>query len=94
MVIKTWLICFDVSDDKQRRQVVKTLLGHGLRVQRSVFEVTTSSDEQLQRLRTQLLEFLEPTDDLRLYRLCADCRKRSINLNGGKIADFPLAVIL
>lgn len=37
-MIKLWLICYDVKDDKRRTQLAKLLEQHCERVQYSVFE--------------------------------------------------------
>lgn len=92
--MQVWLVCFDISDDRRRRRVGKFLQAVGLRVQRSVFEVSLRSPTQLTALISQLREQLDDTDDLRFYRLCKQCQHRSINVQNGPIADFPLAIVL
>lgn len=92
--MQVWLVCFDISDDRRRRRVSKYLQAFGLRVQRSVFEVSLRSPTQLTSLKNQLRDQLDDSDDLRFYRLCKQCRSKSINLQDGPIADFPLAIVL
>jgi len=46
-----FLVCFDISDDRMRYRVGKELAHYGLRVQRSVFEITLRSGEELTALR-------------------------------------------
>ena len=90
----TYLACFDITDNRNRRRVSAILEEYGLRVQRSVFEVSIDSSRQLASLTNRLSKYLEQGDDLRFYNLCADCRASSVNTTGGKIADFPLAVVV
>jgi len=89
-----YLACFDITDDRSRRRVSTILEEYGLRVQRSVFEISVDTPSDLKSLKTRLTKLLETGDDLRFYNLCADCRTRSVNATGDRIADFPLAVIV
>lgn len=93
-MIHTYLACFDISNDYSRRRVALLLEEHGLRVQRSVFEISVHSDEQLRSLRKSLNYWLDSDDDLRFYHLCAACRKQSSDSQGNDIATFPLTVLL
>ncbi len=73
-----WLICYDVSDDRQRSRVAETLEECGTRVQKSVFEVEASS-AQIGRLAARLERLLDlATDSLRSYPLCEGCRRRAL----------------
>lgn len=89
-----YLACFDISDDRIRYRVGKELNAYGNRVQRSVFEITLDRPEQLEKLRNELLPQLQAGDDLRFYSLCEHCRKRSVNVEGERLACFPAAVVL
>ncbi len=90
----TYLICFDISDDKNRRMISRRLEHEGLRVQYSVFEVAFSSPNDLLLLKDELREWMEAGDDIRFYHLCAACRKKSLSADDQRIAEFPLAVVL
>ena len=93
--METYLICFDISDDTLRRRIAKELLGYGQRVQRSVFEVSVRNPGELDQLRRALAALTEPDDrDIRLYHLCADCRRASNTLDGERIARFPALVVV
>lgn len=89
-----YLACFDISDDKARERVGRELLAHGERVQKSVFEIVVRRPEDLRGLCDKLAPLLEASDDLRFYRLCADCRKQSTGIRGERLADFPAAVVV
>lgn len=86
-----YIACFDISEDKPRAVVAKTLLNYGKRVQHSVFEVAFSganSQGKLKSLIEELEPWLEDTDDLRFYRLCENCCQKSLNVNNEQIAQF------
>ncbi|HPE60233.1 MAG: CRISPR-associated endonuclease Cas2 [Thiothrix sp.] len=90
----TYLACFDITDDRNRRRAGDILEEFGLRVQRSVFEISVDSTQQLEQLRQRLQRWLEPGDDLRFYHLCAACRAASQNADGGRVAEFPLLLLV
>lgn len=92
--MKAYLACFDITDDRTRRQVGLQLLEYGQRVQRSVFEISVTRPEELERIREGILPLLDPDDDVRFYALCEHCRKGSKNAEGERIASFPAAVVL
>lgn len=93
------LVTYDVSTmertgQKRLRQVAKVCVNHGQRVQKSVFECWLSN-EHLVRLRQQLLDIIEPTEDsVRFYFLGSNWqykvehygKKDSINMDDPLIA--------
>ena len=96
------LVCFDISDDKLRSKVAKTILEYGQRVQGSVFEVSLRSKKDKKEL-VQRLQRLQPDQeqisadeqfDIRFYPLCKNCQARSSDLNDSQIAISPAAVII
>jgi len=91
--METWLVCFDISDDRIRNRVGKHLLGHGDRVQKSVFEIAVKNRNQLDKIQQELDTFVEDERNIRFYRLCADCRTASETLDGEPIAHFPAVII-
>lgn len=68
-----YIISYDIPDDKRRTRLAKLLEKNGIRVQYSVFEceLTHGQFAGLRRDIEYLLNFEE--DNLRIYRLCADC---------------------
>jgi len=93
-MIHTYLVCFDITDDKNRRFISRRLEHEGLRVQYSVFEVPFATPSDLTHLKNELREWMEPEDDIRFYHLCSACRKKSLSVDDERIASFPLAVVL
>jgi len=72
----TWVLCYDVTDDRRRTKLFKFLEGRGTRVQYSVFEVIGSRQAIDDLLRDALDRCLfDPEEDsLRCYALCDRCR--------------------
>jgi len=66
------VISYDISDDKRRLRVMKTLQDFGSRVQYSVFECRLES-RQLKRLKQQLRPLTrDAQDSIRFYYLSSD----------------------
>jgi CRISPR-associated protein Cas2 len=92
--MNVYLACFDIHDDAIRNRV-GDLLGHyGNRVQKSVFEICLRHAEELEALRRQIHGWIEDGDDVRFYRLCADCRRASADAEGERIACFPSGIVI
>ena len=89
-----YVVCYDISDDKVRERIAKVLLKYGNRVQYSVFEVMLKSQSELNILLYKLRKVADENTDIRLYRLCENCRESSCDLNGERIARMPAVVIV
>ncbi|BBM64577.1 hypothetical protein VA249_12230 [Vibrio alfacsensis] len=72
------LVCFDIEDDKTRRQVGHLLGGYGDRVQRSVFEVLFKNPQECEKVFDELIALLNNGDDLRFYPLCKRCADKAV----------------
>lgn len=89
------LITYDVSvvtDGGQRRlrQVAKTCLDYGMRVQNSVFECEVTP-AQFTVLKSELVDIFDPDNDsLRFYFLGKKGRKRVEHVGAKKVTD-PLS---
>jgi CRISPR-associated protein Cas2 len=71
-----YLIAYDISSDKRRAKVHKTLSGYGQWTQYSLFECFLSEKQYL-KLRRQLADHLEEShDSVRFYALCGSCRHK------------------
>ena len=93
------LICYDVSTvseagRRRLRRVAKVCVGHGVRVQNSVFEVSVT-DVQLLALREKLLSILDAAEDsIRLYRLRQPREKFVEAFGRDRYVDFSDPLIL
>ncbi|WP_456384934.1 CRISPR-associated endonuclease Cas2 [Desulfolithobacter sp.] len=71
-----YIICYDISDNRTRYRVVKTLKGFGYRVQKSVFECPDLTEKQLLDLQAKLEAYIDHgADSIRYFRLCRSCIK-------------------
>lgn len=69
-----YLISYDISSDRLRNKVAKTMEEYGRRVQYSVFECTLS-EKQYRDLRIKLTTLLTDSEKagIRIYRICKNC---------------------
>jgi CRISPR-associated endonuclease Cas2 len=73
----SWLVAYDVSDDRSRRRVARQLEGAGTRELFSVFRVPTSHGRVL-RLVDEITTWLAPTDHLLAVPTCPRCVSRGV----------------
>lgn len=89
-----YVIAFDISDDHVRYKVVKVLLEHCYRVQKSVFEGYLSR-QALDECISRLESLIDPhTDSVRYYQLCAGCSDNVLSSgNSPRIEDIQYMII-
>ncbi len=99
--MNTYLICYDIPDDRDRTRVARLLERYGERVQYSVFEVHLGHTDQLTDLKDRLRDILDQSGgdaddgaDVRFYRLTADALAGSHSLDGAAIGRRAAVVIL
>jgi CRISPR-associated protein Cas2 len=84
-----WLVSYDVRDPKRLRKAAKLMEGRGHRVQYSVFRCWLSRTD-MERLRWELTELLDPADDVLLIPLCSGCVDRIVGIRGAeRPEDWP-----
>jgi len=71
------LACFDICDDRIRYRAVKILKAFGTRVQKSVFECPSLTEEQFLKMQSRLEACIDSLEDsVRYYVLCRKCLNR------------------
>ncbi len=69
------LVSFDVSSDRRRRTVARTLEQYGPKILRSVYDLELPAG-RLDSLAARLTELVEPDDHLVVVPHCPHCRLR------------------
>jgi CRISPR-associated protein Cas2 len=70
------VVIYDVVDNKSRTQLSKTLLGYGVRVQRSAFECHLTQ-RKYESMISDALRFIDESQDLlRVYKLSGSAETR------------------
>lgn len=70
-----YLVAYDISDDRRRTKVHKTLCGFGTWTQFSLFECFLD-DKQLIALRYRIVRLIRDDDNVRIYPLCTACQAK------------------
>ena len=77
------VVVYDISDNKRRERLRKTLLRFGNPVQYSVFECELSA-RQIEKMAKAICSVMSKTEDtVRYYQICKTC-VRSVESFGGK----------
>jgi CRISPR-associated protein Cas2 len=63
------VVVYDIVDNKKRTSIAKTLLGYGVRVQKSAFECHLTQKKYEQMIFHVLEDFDKEVDLLRVYKL-------------------------
>ena len=66
-----WIIAYDISRDRDRAKVAAHLLAHGVRLQRSVFEVAAPDARAMLDDLTGLIR--PDLDVIQAFRQCESC---------------------
>ena len=62
----TYLVCYDIADDKRLRQVFKICLNYGNHLQYSIFECELTPSEKVE-LERELSEVINSSEDQALF---------------------------
>lgn len=84
-----YIVSYDIPDDKRRLRVAKLVLDYGTRVQYSVFECNLD-DRQREEMGKRLEDVISLAEDrLRIYPLCANCKREVVLMGEGKLTEDP-----
>lgn len=86
----TYVIAYDISDDRRRARIAALLQTYGDRIQRSVF-VAAIDNDLLSEVRQRIGEIINPgTDSVYVFRQCAACWE-AVGIHGqATVAEEPL----
>lgn len=88
-----YVIAYDISSDRRRTKVHKTLSGFGEWTQFSLFECYLN-DKELLQLRQRLDKLLVPKEDsVRIYPLCATCESKVDTIGSEKPCEKKTIII-
>ena len=91
----TYLICYDIENDRERTRVARLLERYGERIQYSVFEVHLARQTELLGLKEELRGLVSEADaEIRFYRLTVDALADSSRLDGTPLGRRDLVVIV
>ena len=88
-----YVIAYDISNDKRRTKLHKTLSGFGAWTQYSLFECHLT-DKQYLQLRRRLDQLLQADEDsVRFYMLCASCLAKVETIGSEKPKDETTFIV-
>ena len=91
--VSDYAVVYDISCDKERSRVDKTLKGFGFRVQKSVFECKLDKKGR-EQLREKLRRLNIKTGFIKVYRLEYSLKNEVIGEQKGKNIDNGPAFII
>jgi CRISPR-associated protein Cas2 len=81
-----YTVCYDVSDNRERRGLDKLLKGYGFRIQKSVFECHMSATQK-QSLYAMLAKTVLRTGHVRIYQVYAQGKAKTFGEKAVENAD-------
>ncbi len=77
----TYLISYDIEEDRTRTKLSKLLQGYGVRIQYSVFECSLT-DARFQKLYGEILKLTTEkcAGSVRFYPLCKNCMEKIMTI--------------
>jgi len=92
MTTQFLVVSYDISSNRRRYKVMKTLEGFGARVQFSVFECNLKPRE-IEELRRRLKKLITPEDSVRFYFLGAEDVKRIERLGDERVVEERIFIL-
>jgi CRISPR-associated protein Cas2 len=89
-----YVVAYDISDNRRRTRLFKTLKRYGVAVQESVFECHLTAD-QFVKMRIAVEAVIDPQlDQVRYYNLCEKCAERIQATSASRITSDPDAIVV
>jgi CRISPR-associated protein Cas2 len=86
-------VVYDIVEDRRRARLAAILQGYGQRIQRSLFECDLE-ERHFMRLLRELTDFVEPGDDLRIYRFPQANERNVLILGGLPLVRRPSIIVV
>lgn len=77
-----FVVVYDITDDRRRIKIHKTLKDYGEPVQKSVFEFNAPKSIFQEMLKRSERFLRLDTDSFRVYVICEECRSRTLVVSG------------
>ncbi len=85
-------VAYDVSDDKRRTRLHKTLRRFGQAVQYSVFECWLTR-RQVAEMQEAVARIVAEADSVRYYDLCSACHRQTITFGTAETTELKQTYI-
>ena len=88
-----YLIAYDLSNNRRRTKLHKTLCGFGKWTQFSMFECFLNDTEFI-ALRARINQIIDTSEDnVRIYHICTTCQAKTITLGSKKPHEDKLYLL-
>lgn len=69
-----YVVSYDITSDRRRNKIAKTLEGYGTRIQYSVFECRLT-EKKYKEMYRKLMQLMTDEEDgsIRIYSICGNC---------------------
>ncbi len=69
-----YVVSYDITSDRRRNKIAKTLEGYGTRIQYSVFECRLS-EKKYKEMYRKLMQLMSDEEEgsIRIYFICGNC---------------------
>lgn len=89
-----YIVAYDLTDDRRRDRLARTLLDYGKRIQHSVFAVHLD-EELFERMLARVKSVIDEDEDrVHVFRICGACEERVITFGQGEMPEDPDFVII
>ena len=86
------LVIYDLSDDKRRRELVKSLESYGKRVQESAFEMELANYER-KRMIKEIKSIIDyEADNVRIYNIPKDAIPEIVGIDSSPISETNIII--
>lgn len=83
----TYIVSYDIEDDKVRSSLAKLCEKKGYRLQKSVF-VVQLKQHSLKTFLMQIEKIAKKSGKVAVFRLCAGCREQSVQMGDNEPAFY------
>jgi len=81
------IVAYDIADPKRLKRVADIICDYGMRVQKSIFEVTVDAKSFLE-MRARIEDQIDPeADGVKFFPLCEKCAGTLENIGNGIVID-------
>ena len=78
-----YVVSYDITSDRRRNKIAKTLEGYGTRIQYSVFECRLT-EKKYREMYRKLMQLMTDKEDgsIRIYSVCENCEGKIRTIGG------------
>jgi len=81
------IVAYDIADPKRLNRIAKIIKDYGIRVQKSIFEVTVD-DKRFIEMKTRIEHEIHPDEDgVKFFPLCKKCADTLENIGNGIVIE-------